>query len=198
MSTALPTLPAPLDAGLGGVLLANMLEAWLASDPHFFTAAEVADELKDCRTAPEQTCLHLSASVDAGPSAPPSGEYRASVRVAGDGAAVGMELDRDSHPRPGPGEDGYGDDQARGLQDLGSGCFDGASGRGVCFGSLATGTLELGLALTVGAMCPHPDARHRRRWLLRSSRFQRQSGARIEGHHGAGRTPFPARAPPRR
>ncbi len=97
-------------------------------------------------------------------------------------------LDRDL------GEDGHGDDQAGGLQDLGGGCLDGSSGRSICFGSLATGTLEPGLASTVGAMCPHPDACHRRRWLLRSGRFQRQLGARIEGHHGAGRAPFLARA----
>ncbi len=119
MSTAHSALPAPLDTGLGGVLLANMLEAWLTRDPHFFNTAEVADELEDCRTPPEQTCLHLSASVNAGPSATPSGEHRASVRVAGDGAATGLERARDPHPRPGPGEDGHGDDEAGRLQDLG-------------------------------------------------------------------------------
>ena len=46
-----------------------------------------------------------------------------------------------------------------GLQDLGGGCLDGASGRGVCFGSLAAGALESRLASAAGVV-----RAHRRRW----------------------------------
>src|SRR5215471_12962678 len=55
-----------IDASLGGVLLANMLEGWLDGDPTVLTTVETADELKDCGTSPKQTGLHLSTSIDAG------------------------------------------------------------------------------------------------------------------------------------
>ncbi len=180
MSTALSALPAPLDAGLGGVLLANMLEAWLASDPHFCTTVEVVDELQDCRTPPQQARLYLSAAVDAGASASPSGEHRAAICSPRDGAAIGLERSRDSHPGPGPRQNRHGDDQAGGLQDFGGGCLDGPGGCSVCFGSLTFGPLESRLAPTAGVVRPHSHAGHRRRWLLRSSRFQRQLIARAK------------------
>ena len=66
MSQALSALPAPIDAGLGGVLLANMLEGWLDGDPHCLATAEAVDEPQDHRTSPEQTRLYLCAPVDAG------------------------------------------------------------------------------------------------------------------------------------
>mgnify|MGYP001579519793 CR=1 FL=1 len=33
-------LQSPIDAGLGGVLLANMIEAWLAGNPDCLVSAE--------------------------------------------------------------------------------------------------------------------------------------------------------------
>ena len=64
MSEALSALDASIDAGLGGVLLANMVEAWLAGNPDCLESVEVADEPQDHRTTPEQTRLHLRAPVD--------------------------------------------------------------------------------------------------------------------------------------
>src|SRR3984885_13226927 len=61
MSEASSALCAPIDAGLGGVLLANMVEAWLAGNPDTLASAEAADEPQDHGTAPEQTGLHLCA-----------------------------------------------------------------------------------------------------------------------------------------
>src|SRR5260370_21382541 len=64
MREVLPTRRAPTDAGLGGVLLANMVEAWLVGNPDGVTSVEAANELQDHGTTPEQTGLHLCPSVD--------------------------------------------------------------------------------------------------------------------------------------
>src|SRR6185369_12920961 len=194
MSEAQSALHASIDAGLGGVLLANMVEAWLAGNPDCLESVEAANEPPDQRTTPEQTCLHLCAPVDECPGAPPPGEHGAPVCTASDGAGVGVERIGDSRARPGPGHDGYRDDQAGGFQDAGGGCLDGSSRRGICVGSLATGALEPRLASAAGAVCAHRDAGDRRRWLLRSSGFQRRLLAWVEGDHGSGRATFFARA----
>jgi len=198
MSEAPSALLAPIDAGLGGVLLANMVEAWLAGNPDTLASAEAADESQDHGTAPEQTRIHLCAPVDQCPGASPSGEHGAPVCIASDGAGVGLARIGDSHARPGPGHDGDRDDQAGGFQDAGGRCLDGPSGRGVCAGSFAPGALESGLASVAGAVCAHRDAGDRRGWLLRSVGFQRRPLARVEGDHGSSRAAFFARAPPGR
>src|SRR2546422_4308906 len=148
MSQVPSALHAPIDAGLGGVLLANMVEAWLAGNPDCLPGREAADKPQDHGTTPEQTGLHLCASGDECPSAPPSGKHGTPVCTASDGAGTGLERIGDPHARPGPGYDGDRDDQARGFQDLRDGCLDGPSGRGVCTGSLAAGALESRLAST--------------------------------------------------
>ena len=68
MSERLSTLHSPIDAGLSGVLVANMLEAWLAGNPDGVSGAEAANELQDHRTTPEQTGLYLCPAVDECPS----------------------------------------------------------------------------------------------------------------------------------
>src|SRR5580704_13055519 len=109
MSELLPALHAPIDPGRGGVLLANMLASWLDHDRRLTAIAEARDESQDPRTAPPQAGLHLPAPVDAGPSSPPSGEHRAPVCPAREGAGTGLERIPDPHSRPGFGEDGNGD-----------------------------------------------------------------------------------------
>jgi len=180
MSEVPSALHAPIDAGLGGVLLANMVEAWLAGNPDGLASAEAADESQDHGTTPEQTRLHLCAPVDECPGAAPSGKHGAPVCTADDGAGAGLERIGDSHARPGPGHDGYRDDQAGGFQDFGGGCLDGSSGRGVCAGSLAAGALESRLASAAGVVCAYRDTGDRRRRLLRSGGFQRRPPARVE------------------
>src|SRR5580700_7178864 len=106
MSEVPSALLAPIDAGLGGVLLANMVEAWLAGNPDSLASAEAADEPQDHGTAPEQTGLHLCAPVDERPSAPPPGEHGAPVCIASDGGGDGLERIGDSHARPAPGMTG--------------------------------------------------------------------------------------------
>src|SRR5271157_582459 len=198
MSEALSALRAPIDPAQGGVLLANMLASWLDHDRSLTATAEAKDESQDSRTSPPQAGLHLPAPVDAGPSSPPSGEYRAPVRLAREGAGTGLERISDSHPRPGFGKDGNGDDAAGGLQDLSGRCLDGAGGRGVCPGSLAPGALESRLAAAAGALRVHVHSGDRRGWLLRPGGLQRRAAFRIKGRHGVGRTAFLARPPPGR
>src|SRR4029453_3481907 len=192
------SLTAPIDVELGGVLLANMLEAWLQGNPNFSATAEATDEPQDSRSSPEPACLHLPTPVDAWSGTPSSGEHGAPVCTAREGAGTGLERVPDPHTRPGPGQDGYRNGGAGGLQDLGGGCFDGSSRCGVCIGSLAVGALEPGLASSARVVCAHHNPGDRRRWLLRSSGLQRRIVARVEGHNGPGRAPFLARAPPGR
>src|ERR1035441_2026646 len=155
MSEALSALHVPIDPGRGGVLLANMLASWLDHDPSLTAGAEARDESEDSRTTPQQARLHLPAPVDAGPSSAPSGEYGAPVCLAREGAGTGLERIPDSHPRPGFGKDGNGDDAAGGLQDLSGRCLDGAGGCGVCPGSVAPGALESRLAAPAGTLRAH-------------------------------------------
>src|SRR5580693_9442279 len=103
MSEALSALRAPIDPGWGGVLLANMLASWLDHDRRWIATVEARDESQDSRTASPQTGLRLLAPINAGPSSPPSGEHRAPVRLAREGAGTGLERIPDSHPRPGFG-----------------------------------------------------------------------------------------------
>src|SRR5258708_4926442 len=103
MSEAVSTLQVSIDAGLGGVLLANMVEAWLGGNPDGFSNAEAANELQDNATTPEQTGVHLCPPIDECPGAPPPGEHRAPVCTANDGAGNGLERVGDSYTRPGPG-----------------------------------------------------------------------------------------------
>src|SRR5215467_7488359 len=189
---------ATIDASLGGVLLANMLEGWLDGNPMVLPTAETANELEDCGTSPKQTCIHLSTPVDAGSSSPPSGEHGTAVCAARYGDRVGVARIVDPNARPRFGKDWDRDGSARGLQNPGCGCLDGARGCGVCSGSVAPGTIEPRLASAAGVMCAHDDSRDRRGRLLRSGGLQRRIAARIEGNNGPGRTSLFARAPPRR
>src|SRR5712691_156493 len=198
MRAALSLPSAPLDAALGGVLLANMLEGWLASESSFSVTVEATDELEDHRTAPEQTGLYICAPVNDRPSAPPSGEHGAPVCAAPEGPGTGLERSRDPHPRSGPGGIGCPDGGAAGLQDLGGGCLDGPSGRCLCLGSLAAGALEPRLASAAGVVRAHRNTRGRRRWLLRFGGLQRWTAPGTQRDDGPGRVAFFARPPPRR
>src|SRR5215469_9514659 len=197
MRPAVCAIQMSFDVGLGGVLLANMLVAWLDSDSEVSPTEEAVDESQDRRTSPEPTSLHLPTPVDAVPSPSPPGEHRTPVCPAREGGGTGLERILDPHTGSGPREDGDRNGGTGGLQDLGGGGLDGASGRGVCLGSLPAGALESGLASTPGVVRTHRNAGDRRRWLLRSGGFQRRTFARIEGRHGPGRASFFARAPPR-
>ena len=182
----------------GGVLLANMLEAWLDSEPNVLASMETIDELQDHRAASEQTRLCVCAPIDDGASSSPPREHRASVCSLPESTGAGLERSSDPHPGPGSWLVGSADDGTGGLQDLGERYLAGPSGCGVCLGSLTPGAFRPGLASAVAVVCLDPDLGHRRGWLLRSQRFQRRPSFGIERHNGPGRTSFSARAPPGR
>src|SRR5215469_1125339 len=128
-----------LNMGMAATLLANMLADWRKRER--VPTPEVCNEPQDHHPPPEQAGIHLPTAIHTGPSAKSSAEHRAAVRSAGKGPGTGLE--RGGHPHSGrrPGLDGHGDDTTGGFQDLGSRCLDGASGRSVCTGSLAAGSL---------------------------------------------------------
>src|SRR5258708_16391875 len=163
MSDSSFSLIAPIDPELGGVLLANMLEAWLDADPSWLTTAEVSDEFEDHRTASEQARLYLCAPVDYGPSTAPSREHGTPVCTAPEGAGIGLDRRCHLHTRRGSGRVGHPNDGAHGLQDLGRRCFDGTGGSGVRFGGFPSSTLEGGLASAVSAVGAVTGCRYRRR-----------------------------------
>src|SRR5437763_1883368 len=118
VSDAYSSLRVPIDVKLGGVLLANMLAGWLEGNSNFSVTEEAADEPEDYGTPPEQTCLHLSAPVNAGASAPSSGEHGTPVCPAREGAGTGLERASDPHSRPGSGDVRSTSDGAGRLQDF--------------------------------------------------------------------------------
>src|SRR2546425_1983558 len=191
-----PALLAPIDVGLGGVLLANMLVGWLDADPKLLPTGEAADESQDYRTPPQQTSLGVCSSVDASTSPPPSTEHGTPVCPARESAGTGLERADDPHSRPGSGDVGGTDNGAGRLQDPGSGGLDGSGGCGVCLGGLAAGAFQCRLASPAAVVRTHRNAGDRRGRLLRSIRFQRRPPSWIEGRYGASRTSFFARAPP--
>src|ERR1700680_4992511 len=105
MIEALSALPAPIDARLGGVLLANMLAGWLDGNPEVLSTAETADEPEDYRASPDQTGLHLPTTVNAGAGTQSSGEHGTPVCLTHAGGGTGLERVSDPHAGPGLGKD---------------------------------------------------------------------------------------------
>src|SRR5208282_1117170 len=101
MSHAAASPSAPFDRKQGGLLLANMLSAWLDGKPSGEATAEAGYEPKDRGTSPHPIGLCLPAPVDARPSTPSSGEHGTPVCVAREGKELGWSqasirtLDRD-------------------------------------------------------------------------------------------------------
>src|SRR4051794_11567368 len=167
MNETLSAVCVAVDTALGGVLLANTLEDWLAGDSGGAQTEESANEPENYGTPPQQARLHLRATVDECPGVPSPGEYRAAVCAPADGTRTRLERIADPDARPGSGKEGYRDDEAGGLQDAGCGSLDGPGGRGICAGSLASGALEPRLAPAAGIVCADRNAGHRRGRLLR-------------------------------
>src|SRR5258707_13478940 len=107
-----------------------MLEAWLTAGPALELTEEAFDEHQDHPPTSKQAGVHLHPAVDAGPSSTPSGEHRASIRVARQSTGTGLAGDGDPGPGPRPRSIGGTDDGPRGLQDPRSGRLDGE--RGCC------------------------------------------------------------------
>src|ERR1700737_2784377 len=153
---------APFDSKQGGLLLANMLSAWLDGEPSGEATVEAVHEPQDRRTSPQPIRLCLPAPVDARPSAPSSGEHGAPVCAAREGGGTGLEPSCDPPPRWGSRKVGNADCRTGGFQAVSGRCLDGTSGRCVGLGSLPVIALGLGLASTAGAVCPHSNTGGRR------------------------------------
>ncbi|MCY1232629.1 hypothetical protein D9M72_451310 [compost metagenome] len=198
MSQSPLSLTNSIDLQSAGVLIANMLEAWLTAEPALELTEEAVDEHQDHPPTSEQAGVHLYPPIDAGPGATPSGEHRAPVCVARQSAGIGLATNVDPDPGSGPRSVRRADDGPRGFQDAGGGCLDGARGRRVCAGGLAPGALEPGLASPARVVRAHRYLGRRRRWVLRPGRLQRRPAAGPQRHDGTGRIALFARAPPRR
>src|SRR5258707_8581279 len=141
-----------------------MLEAWLTAESALELSEEAVDEPQDHHATSEQAGVHLYSPVDAGSGAPPSREYRASVRVEGQGAGIGLDRDGDPYAGPGSRSVGHADDGTGGLQDAGGGCLDGTGGRSVCPGGVAPGVKRHKVDREIDLKPSHRQIREPRIW----------------------------------
>src|SRR5260370_1514031 len=183
MRLAFSALHTPVDVGLGGVLVANMLVAWLDGNPRILPTGEATDESQDPGTSPEEAGIHLLTPIDTERGPPPSGEHGAAVCAAREGTRTGLERILDPHAGSGHRKDGHRDGEAGGLQDLGGGGLDGTSRRGVCVGGLPVGALKPRPASTAGVVRAPRNPGDRRRWLLTPRRPQPLIFTTITGRH---------------
>src|ERR1700686_4915425 len=107
---------AALDIAKAGVILANMIESFLAcgAPPSNPEGAE-HDDLQDRRSTSVAGSLHLHSSVDDGPSPLQPGEHRAPVQSGEQGAGSRLEPAADPNPRSRPRSIRRANDQSRGL-----------------------------------------------------------------------------------
>src|ERR1700676_1302773 len=189
---------AALDIAKAGVILANMIESYLAggAPPSNPEGAE-HDDLQDRRSTSVRGSLHLPSSIDDGAGPLQPGEHRAPVQSGEQGTVSRLELGADPDPRPGSRPVGCADNQSRGLQDPGQRRGHEPSRGDLLPGSFAAGAIKPGLASPARVVRHHRHARDRRGRLLRSSRVQRRPCARHEGHVRSGRAAHHPRAPPR-
>src|ERR1700726_4071332 len=136
-----------LDVAKAGVILANMIEAYLAGGaPPSNPEGAAHDDLQDCRSTSVAGSLHLHSSVDDGAGPLQPGEHRTPVQSGGQSAVSGLEPGADSNPRPGSRPIRRANDRSRGLQGVGQRRGAGPSRSDLLPGSLATGAIEPGLA----------------------------------------------------
>src|ERR1700746_1683636 len=190
---------AAFDFAKAGVIVANMIESYLAAGP-LPPNPEGADhvEHQDCRSSSGAARLHLHSAVDTGASALQSREHRAPGQSSEPSKGAGLDSGADPNPRRGSRPIGTADDQTRRLQDPCERRGYGASRCDLLSRVLTPSTLEQGLASIIGTLRRHQNTGVRRRWLLRPVRLQRQPSAWHERHVRSGRTAHYSRAPPRR
>jgi hypothetical protein len=185
-----------IDLQIAGVLIANMLEDWLAAEKSLKPCSEESghDQHQDCRASSAEAGVRLCPAVEpcAGPIS--SGEHGAAICTPQQSDRTGLEgvADPDSGWRPWPL--GCPDDRPRGLQGVGHRRLDGESGRGILAGGFPAGAFESRLASTDRIVCDDGNAGHRRGWLLRTGKLQRWLATGAQGHDGPGRVAFSARA----
>src|ERR1700693_5880580 len=133
---------AALDIAKAGVILANMIESYLAggAPPSNPEGAEY-DDLQDRRSTSVAGSLHLHSSVDDGAGPLQPGEHRGPVQSGEQGAGSRLEPAADPNPRSRPRSVRRANDQSRGLQDVGQRCGHGPSRGDLLPRSFAPGAL---------------------------------------------------------
>src|ERR1700736_2821816 len=111
---------AALDIAKAGVILANMIESYLAggAPPSNPEGAE-HDDLQDRRSTSVAGSLHLHSSVDDGAGPLQPREHRTPVQSGGQSTVSRLEPGADPDPRPGSRPIRRANDRSRGLQGVG-------------------------------------------------------------------------------
>src|SRR3981189_1822068 len=108
---------AGLDFAKAGIVLANMIESYLAGGaPPSNPEGAVHDKPQDCRSTSVSASLRLRSSVDAGTGPLQPGEHRAPVQSGRQGTVSRLEPGTDPDPRPGSRPIRCANDRSRGLQ----------------------------------------------------------------------------------
>src|SRR3974390_1496992 len=154
---------AALDITKAGIILANMIESYLAGGALPFNPEGAEhDDLQDCRSTSVAGSVHLHSSINDGAGPLQPGEHRAPVQSGEQGTVARLELGADPDPRPGSRPFRCADNQSRGLQDAGQRCGLGPSRCDLLPGSLSASAIEPGLASPDRVVCNHQHARNRR------------------------------------
>ena len=201
----------PVDIQTAGLLAANMLQCWVASeraasahDADVVVSAtrqepsEGGADVESAEPPPREAGLRLCPAVDDGAGAPSSREYGAAVRPAEPGRGDDVGAGANPDPRPGSRAVGRADDHPGGLQDADRRRVPGTRRGDLRPGSVAVGPFQPRMASADRDLRADPDAGHRRGWLLRPRRLQRRAVVGAQGHHRPGRAARHSRAPPGR
>src|SRR6516164_5933107 len=189
---------AALDLTNAAAIIANMIESYLAGRaPLPNMEGTDHDEFEDSRSPSGAASLHLHSPIDAGPGPLQSRKQGTPVQSGEPSEGTRLDAGADPDPRWRSRPLGRADGPSRRLQDSGQRCRNGSSRRHLLLGSLAPGAIQQGLAQVVGTVRDHQNIGVRRRWLLRSSRLQRQSCTWHKRAVRTSGTPHHSRAPPR-
>src|SRR5260370_14174706 len=108
---------AGLDLAKAGMVLANMIESYLAGGaPPSNPEGAVHDKPQDCRSTSVTASLRLRSAVDAGTGPLQPGEHRAPVQSGRQGTVSRLEPGTDPDPRPGSRPIRRAHDWSQGLQ----------------------------------------------------------------------------------
>ena len=184
----------PTSGGLNPTfsVLATPLPSTLSNQP-----SSIYEPTQNTGSSSQPDGMHIFAPIDAGTSPATPGEHSTPICPQGQGLGDGMADRSNSSAGSGSGPIGHPNESTGGFQTPGGRSVAQTCGSGVCFGSFALISLLHRLASAFGVVRPNPNPVNRRRWLLRSSRFQRPTFIRSQGNHVTSRTAFHSRAPPR-
>src|SRR5262249_3551193 len=154
---------------------ANFLQSWWQAGFALPTATqkqETCHELQNPNPPPPEDGLRLPSPIDDGPSLSSPGEHSAPVCLEGPGPGAGLATGPDPSPGCRSRPVGHSNEPSPGFQDPGGRCVPRESGGGLRVGSFTFIALVQRLASLAGNLFFDRNSPRRRRWLLRSGRFQ--------------------------